>query len=133
MVVYPEECEEEEEQQIINPTICLASTIGQARGMLIYEGMGDYPDFELREGNDILGKNPKSSLYINRETVSQFHAKFEYADKKYYIEDLNSTNGTYIMEDGTWKPVKGTVEISAGDQFMIANTVFTLQECNIKN
>ena len=99
MVVYPEECEEEEEQQIINPTICLASTIGQARGMLIYEGMGDYPDFELREGNDILGKNPKSSLYINRETVSQFHAKFEYTDKKYYIEDLNSTNGTYVNDE----------------------------------
>ena len=98
MVVYPED-DEEEKQLIINPTICLSNTIGQAMGKLIYEGMGDYPDFDLGEGGDVLGKNPRATLYINRETISQFHAKFEYVDKKYYIEDLNSTNGTYVNDE----------------------------------
>ena len=37
------------------------------------------------------------------------------------------------MADGDWTPVKDAVEISVGDQFMIADTVLTLQECYVKN
>ena len=65
----------------------------------MYEGMGDYPDFEIGEGSCILGKNPKVKLYLNRETVSQFHAKFDYFDHNYYIEDMNSTNGTFVNDE----------------------------------
>ena len=99
MVIYPEDEPEESNEITINPTICLAATIGEARGMLIYEGMKDYPDFELEQSTCILGKNPKVKLYIARETISQFHAKFDYVDKTYYIEDMNSTNGTFINDD----------------------------------
>ena len=99
MVVYPDEKEEEEIEVQINPTICLAATIGESRGVLIYEGMGDYPDFEIGQESCILGKNPKVKLYLNRETVSQFHAKFDYFDKSYYIEDMNSTNGTFVNDE----------------------------------
>ena len=97
MVVYPEEVEEEE-TQVINPTICLANNCGQAMGKLFSVG-GDEPDFELAQGDDILGKSPKATLRVTRETISQLHAKFEYSDSKYYIEDLNSTNGTYVNEE----------------------------------
>jgi len=98
MVIYPED-EEEESEMTINPTICLAATLGEPQGRLIYEGMGDYPDFELEKGSNIVGKNPRVKLYINRETISQFHAKFDYMDKQYYIEDMNSTNGTYVNDE----------------------------------
>ena len=97
VVVYPED-EEPEKEVSVNPTICLAATLGEARGMLIYEGMGDYPDFELGQDTCILGKNPRLKLYINRETISQFHAKFDYGEKNYYIEDMNSTNGTFVND-----------------------------------
>lgn len=98
MVVYPED-EQEEESLQMNPTICLAATLGVPKGVLVYEGSGDYPDFELEQGTSILGKNPRVKLHINRETISQFHAKFDYADKNYYIEDMNSTNGTFLNEE----------------------------------
>ena len=98
MVIYPED-EEEESEMTITPTICLAATLGEPQGRLIYEGMGDYPDFELEKGSNIVGKNPRVKLYINRETISQFHAKFDYMDKQYYIEDMNSTNGTYVNDE----------------------------------
>lgn len=98
MVIYPED-EEEESEMTINPTICLAATLGEPQGRLIYEGMGDYPDFELEKGSNIVGKNPRVKLYINRETISQFHAKFDYMDKRYYLEDMNSTNGTYVNDE----------------------------------
>ena len=99
MVVYPDDEEEEKQMEAINPTICLAATLGEPKGILVYEGMGDYPDFELGKESSIIGKNPKVKLYLNRETVSQFHAKFDYLDKNYYIEDMNSTNGTYVNEE----------------------------------
>ena len=99
MVVYPEDEEEETIAEVINPTICLAATLGEPRGTLVYEGMGDYPDFELEKGSSIVGKNPHVKLYINRDTVSQFHAKIECFDKTYYIEDMNSTNGTFVNDE----------------------------------
>lgn len=98
MVVYPDE-EDEEEVLTINPTVCLAATLGETKGMLLYEGIGDYPDFDLGKAEQILGKNPKVTLYINRETISQFHAKLDYFAEKYYVEDLNSTNGTYVNDE----------------------------------
>ena len=99
MVVYPEDEVEEEENIQLNPTICLAASLGAPRGILVYEGMGDYPDFELEQGTSILGKNPRVKLYLNRETISQFHAKFDYYDKNFYVEDMNSTNGTFLNDE----------------------------------
>ena len=99
MVVYPDEEPEDTQEITINPTICLAATLGEARGVLVYEGMKNYPDFELEKNSCILGKNPKVKLYIDRETISQFHAKFDYADRNYYIEDMNSTNGTFVNDE----------------------------------
>ena len=99
MVIYPEDEPEEQVETTMNPTICLAATFGEARGILVYEGMKNLPDFELEQSSCILGKNPKVKLYIGRETISQFHAKFDYIDKTYYIEDMNSTNGTFVNDE----------------------------------
>ena len=99
MVIYPEDEEEESFGSEINPTICLAATLGETRGVLVYEGMGDYPDFELGQCSNIVGKNSRVKLFINRETISQFHAKIDYFEKNYYIEDMNSTNGTYVNDE----------------------------------
>ena len=99
MVVYPEDEPEEADQITINPTICLTASIGETRGILVYEGMKDYPDFELGQEVCILGKHPKVKLQIARETISQYHAKIDYVNKTYYIEDMNSTNGTYVNDE----------------------------------
>ena len=98
MVVYPEENVDEREASI-HPTVCLTTALGEPRGVLIYEGRGDYPDFELAKESCILGKSPRVKLNLSRDTISQFHAKFEYFDKKYYVEDMNSTNGTFVNEE----------------------------------
>lgn len=98
MVVYPEE-EKIEFEESMHPTICLTAAQSEPRGVLIYEGMLDYPDFELEQGICILGKNPRVKLHINRETISQFHAKFDYYAGSYYIEDMNSTNGTFVNDE----------------------------------
>lgn len=96
-VIYPTD-EEEHLLATVHPTVCIAATLGEPRGMLVYEGMGDYPDFELDKTICVIGKSHRARMQINRETVSHFHAKIEYVDG-YYIEDMNSTNGTFINDE----------------------------------
>ena len=36
-------------------------------------------------------------MQIHRETISNIHAKIEHLDA-YFIEDMNSTNGTYVND-----------------------------------
>lgn len=97
-VVDPED-ELEEELVTVHPTVCLAATVGVPQGILIHDGAGNYPDFELSQESCVVGKNTRVKLHINRETISQFHAKIDYWEKNYYIEDLNSTNGTFVNEE----------------------------------
>ncbi len=82
----------------------------------------------------VIGLDETCDIVITSNTfISRKHCQITFSDEKIYLTDLKSTNGTYIMADGEWTPVKDTVEISIGDQFMISNTVLTLQECYIKN
>lgn len=96
-VIYPEE-EEAVERIDIHPTVCLASTLGEPRGVLLYEGTGDFPDFEIGHFMCVIGKSHRVNLQIEKETISKIHAKIEYLDGIYYIEDMNSTNGTFVND-----------------------------------
>ncbi len=97
-IVYPEDIEAEEENIQIHPTVCISKGFGAARGVLVCESRGECPDFEIKKETAIIGKNPKVRFCIPRDTISQFHARIEYQENKYYIEDLNSTNGTYVND-----------------------------------
>lgn len=96
-VVYPEEREEEHSVEI-HPTVCITATLTEPRGILIYEGREDYPDFEIDKMICVVGKSPRARMQIDRETVSNYHAKIDYMDG-YYIEDMNSTNGTFVNDE----------------------------------
>lgn len=81
----------------------------------------------------VIGQDESCDIVITSNTfISRKHCEIAFTDEKIYLTDLGSTNGTYIMKDGEWTPIKDTVEINVGDQFMIANTVLTLQECSVK-
>lgn len=97
-VVYPED---EEKGQIleIHPTVCITSMLGEPKGILRYEGGGDYSDFEIEQMMCVIGKSHRVKLQIEKDTISQFHAKIEYLEGNYYIEDMNSTNGTFVNDE----------------------------------
>lgn len=97
VVIYPEE--ELLEPVTIHPTICMTADRGCAKGVLVYEGIEGYSDCEIGTLKCEIGKNNRVKLQIKKDTISQFHAKIEYQDGKYYIEDMNSTNGTYVNEE----------------------------------
>ena len=96
MVIYPED-EEEEEMINIHPTVCITAVKNKIRELRC-DRKGVFPDYTLEKSAYIIGKSPKVQFRIDKDTVSQFHARIEYQGDSYYIEDLNSTNGTFINE-----------------------------------
>lgn len=109
VVVYPEEeplpKKKESSTEIrihkpeINPTICLTSASIGPRGKLLYEGIENMPDFQLNEEICNVGNNKGAEIYIQKDTVSYYHAQFEHTEEGYFLMDHNSTNGTFVNEE----------------------------------
>lgn len=55
--------------------------------------------FQSDKAEITIGRNLKNDLQIDNLAVSNFHARIERAQDKYFIEDLHSTNGTFVNEE----------------------------------
>ena len=97
---YDTEEEEELEPVIeIHPTVCLGQGNLREEGLLLYEGRATYPDYHIPKEVCTVGKDQASDLLLQKETVSRHHAKIRTMEDGYYLEDLNSTNGTYLNDE----------------------------------
>ena len=76
-----------------------------------------YESYSVRECA-VIGRSKKCDIYINNPYLSKEHAQITFEEGKFYIEDLKSTNGTFLngKELGT-HPVrlKDNDKISFGD------------------
>lgn len=52
-------------------------------------------DFRL-QGSTTVGRSPRSTLPVDDETVSYYHAKLRLDHGRYVLHDLASTAGTYL-------------------------------------
>lgn len=86
-----------QDQEItLYPTEIL-NTAGEVKGILMYQGEGLLSDIKIHKEIFLIGKKKNEvDGYIDRKSVSRIHAKIEIEEDRYYIEDLNSTNGTYL-------------------------------------
>lgn len=85
------------------------------------------------DGKKTASKKLKGAIQIGRDEacdlrpddtfLSQFHAKFFPRDGTWYVEDLGSTNGTYLNQ----QRITGTVEVHAGDIVRIGTTTLELR------
>lgn len=55
-------------------------------------------DFRVRDGQNILGSAPDSEIHIKDVTVSGKHASLRYKEGKFFLVDLDSTNGTHLND-----------------------------------
>ena len=51
---------------------------------------------EFDKNEITMGRNAENDIVIENLAVSKLHARIVKQDEAYYIEDLNSTNGTYL-------------------------------------
>ena len=60
-------------------------------------GLGDQNEvIELAEKDMHVGRSPKCEIQLEVDNVSRKHVRIAFRNEEYHIEDLGSTNGTYV-------------------------------------
>ncbi len=67
--------------------------------VVILEGNDKGKDFRIRDGQNSLGSDPSCNVVISHPTISGKHASLRAQDGKFFLTDLDSTNGTYLNRD----------------------------------
>lgn len=76
----------------------------------------------LKESGVLLGRNPECTLILDDDYASGRHARVYY-DGSWYVEDLESTNGTFVNGDRITEPIR----LNEGTQVRIGATVLELR------
>ncbi len=79
------------------------------------------------EGEVTIGRSPKAFLQLTGEGVSRLHARLFRNGGITYVEDLGSTNGTFVNGER----VRGAVALSDGDKIQVGASFllkFSLQD-----
>lgn len=67
-----------------------------------------------------VGRKDENAVVLSDQHVSGKHAKFIIKNNILFVEDLNSTNGTYVND----KKISGSVKLFGKDEIRIGTTVF---------
>jgi len=70
-----------------------------------------------------IGRGDRCAIRLQDHYVSQVHARLYERDGAWHVEDLGSTNGTFL-NDGT---ITGSAEVHAGDAVRVGKTVLELR------
>lgn len=83
----------------VHPTEILGVQKKKPVGKLVYQGVNSCEDILIKGENFLIGKNREQvDGIISAEGVSRLHARITREDNTFFIEDLNSTNGTYLND-----------------------------------
>ena len=87
---------EQAEETVSRPTVLLKELGKKAEGILRYEGAGKCENLVITGEEYIIGSDEGCAGYIPSKTVSRRHARITRAEDIYFVEDLNSLNGTCV-------------------------------------
>ena len=62
--------------------------------------------FSLDETPVIIGRHPECEIQLDEASVSRYHAKITLDNGHFYVQDLNSRNGTTLNGDSVLKPTR---------------------------
>jgi pSer/pThr/pTyr-binding forkhead associated (FHA) protein len=80
--------------------------------------------FALTSDEITIGRAPGCHVALTDDGyVSQLHARVFARDGRFFVEDLGSTNGTYLNR----KKVTGPVALRRGDRLQVGRTVLEVQ------
>lgn len=69
-----------------------------------------------------IGRDPENAIALDHTAISRFHCTISSADDAYYIEDNDSTNGTYLNGRRIQRE-----RLSPGDELIIANVGIVIE------
>jgi pSer/pThr/pTyr-binding forkhead associated (FHA) protein len=70
----------------------------------------------------IIGRDPACDCLLEDQTVSIKHTRLSYHQNQWWVEDLNSTNGTFLNQE----PITSPVVITNGDQLRCGQVLLTI-------
>jgi pSer/pThr/pTyr-binding forkhead associated (FHA) protein len=97
---------------------------GTARTLYVSEGSLQGTSVNLSGGAITIGRSPECTLVIDDDYASSHHARIYAHNDGWVVEDLGSTNGTYLQN----KRVTGPTVVPVGMQIRIGKTVLELRK-----
>jgi len=91
--------------------------------LLVEEGNDAGKEFPLADYRTSLGRRDTCDIVLSDNSVSRRHAQIEKIGGRFWLTDLNSTNGTYV----NGLPVD-KIELTTGDVITVGNTVLIFKE-----
>ncbi|MBL7163645.1 MAG: FHA domain-containing protein [Anaerolineales bacterium] len=71
-----------------------------------------------------IGRDPNCECAIDSKTVSTHHARLSYDRGQWWVEDLESTNGTLLNQE----PVTSPTVLAPGDQLRCGKATLTIEK-----
>jgi pSer/pThr/pTyr-binding forkhead associated (FHA) protein len=93
------------------------------RMSLAYQGEDSSQDYHYSVQEITIGRDISCECAINDTTVSAQHARLSYRQGQWWVEDLNSTNGTYLNHELVLSPLV----ITSGDLLRLGQALFTIK------
>lgn len=78
---------------------------------------------EFSQPQIMIGRDTKCDVSMMDEALSAHHARLTHHHGQWWLEDLNSTNGTFLNREKLTTPAV----VITGDHFKCGNTVFGIQ------
>ena len=81
----------------------------------------------LREQGTLVGRNPECALVLDDDYASGRHAKVYREGEQWFVEDLGSTNGTFLVVGGTQQRLSAVTPVGPGTTLRFGKTVVELR------
>ncbi len=96
---------------------------GAPRNLVVTQGPLTGTTLPLRESGTIIGRNPECALVLDDDFASGRHARIYQQDGAWFVEDVGSTNGTFLGSERLTTPTR----VEAGSSLRIGKTVIELR------
>lgn len=101
-----------------------STTPARAAGTVIVHGPDGARPRTFKLGPSMaVGRAPECEIRLDDTYVSQEHARIFGKSDKWYVEDLGSTNGTYVNDQKLGAPA----QVEPGDKIRVGTTVLELR------
>jgi pSer/pThr/pTyr-binding forkhead associated (FHA) protein len=95
-------------------------TKGTARLILIEGPQEPAGKVFVLSSETTLGRSPENQIVLTDDSVSQRHARLLKREEEYFLEDLDSTNGTFLEGERIKEPIR----LNSGDRVKVGRTIF---------
>ena len=90
--------------------------------LVFFKPNGQRKDFPISKARTVIGRGEECDLRVPLASVSRRHTRLSLRDGSLSVEDLGSSNGTYVNNQRVTESA-----LKAGDRLVIGPVVFTVQ------